>query len=145
MSVIRSENQTKVIFDRNISNGYVIFKKTTTSSNKKNNLFNEEQTEYYNYYSEYDNCHGTVDEWIANYKIIFGKKEIKVISSYGITTYIIMGNPKYDKKKDCTIYNVYWSEDAYKYLMEIERYKDKTTIPFDSECGGYSIYLKNKP
>ncbi|WP_185154613.1 hypothetical protein [Dysgonomonas sp. 511] len=122
---------------------YVYNKEERNEQQKpQSNSFNGEQTEYYKYYL-YGESGG---EWEAfKVKIIFGKKDIKVIDSERTCTFIIVGSPKYDEYNDCTTYNVYYSDNANKDISEITRYKDRTHIQYIPECGEYEIYQKNEP
>ncbi len=108
----------------------------------QSNPVNEEQTEYYKYYL-YGESGG---EWkTLDVKIIFGKKDIKVVYSEGASTFVIVGKPKYDKDENCTTYSVYYIDNADKDIIEITRYKDRTHIQYIPESGEYEIFTKNKP
>lgn len=103
-----------------------------------------EQTEYYNYY--YYGESGGV--WEAfKVKIIFGKKEIKVVTAEETNTFIIVGSPEKEKTLGGgfnTKYNVYYSKDADKDIRQIMRYEDQTIIVHVSESGEYEIFSKNE-
>ncbi len=144
MSVIRSENQTKVIFDRNVSNGYVIFKKN--KQQPKNNSYDEEQTEYYNYYYHGDFSLMDKDWEALKTEIIFSETAIKIKTSNKTLTYIIVGSPesKYDETKDIYYikYNAYFSDDADHKIISIEKYKNETDVIYEEESENYEIFKK---
>ena len=108
----------------------------------KNNSYGDEYTEHYKYYL-YGESGG---EWQAlNVKIIFGEKDLKVVSSEQTITFIIVGKPKYDEYNDCTTYNVYNIDDPNKDILEITRYEDHTHIQYIPETGEYEVFQKNTP
>lgn len=136
---IKEEPFVKLLFDKGIL--YDI-EGGNEQQKPQNNSYNEEQTENYNYY-----YYGESGEWEAfKVKIIFEKKDIKVVATEETKTFIISGSPKYDRTEGCTIYNVYHSSDVNKkYIREITRCKDQTIIVYESESGEYEIFSKNKP
>jgi len=107
-----------------------------------------EQTEYYKYFNAY-NSSGKELGWIeSNKKVIFRKKGIEFVSlnnpEASPRTYIIAGEPIYDKDNDCTIYNVYYNILGQNEPFVVARYKDKITI-LSGDGESYSIFQKNKP
>lgn len=101
-----------------------------------------EQTEYYNHI--YDGESG--EQGTFETKIIFGKKEIKMIAPNETATFIIMGNPEKEATPDGGFnikYNVYNSEDTDRDMTTITRYKDRVKIVFDAgESNAYVIIKK---
>lgn len=97
---------------------------------------NKTQTENYNYYSS------TVceEEVPFKVKIIYEKKEIKIVTPEKTSTYIIVGSPKYDGY--ATVYNGYYSDDADKITIRLERYQDETHIVVLDETGGFETFIR---
>ena len=98
------------------------------SDDEKEYLRSNQKTGYFKYYN-YQRYNGDDFIWKdLDVKIIFGKKEIKVVTTEKTNTFIIVGSPEYDCDEYFTdlhfcdiTYNVYRSNDTNKKTIRIWR------------------------
>ena len=121
------------------------------TTQQQSNPVNDEQTEYYKWYhSQTKNLEDICPLQELKTKIIFGKKEIKVVTPKKTDTFIIVGSPKTESHNESTCdikYNVYRSNDTDKKRIEIHRivyYRDneenQTGIFYENSWEGFTNF-----
>ena len=152
---MRDEPFVKLLFDKGILYNKENVNVDLTSINELVNESNNngqqtqeslnEQTEYYNYYN-YQRYQGD-DNWKElNAKIIFGKKEIKVITPEKTRTFIIMKideNLWEEDGTDLVKYDVYDSNDVNKKIVVWRSGYGYTSVSLENVRWG-EIFTKEK-